>query len=223
MFKSRIYKYTVLVLFPLTVVISQEDIQYKYNLSGGIGVNLLNSTSLTDYLNSISRRRYDDFIINPEFFVSVGYQVSDNYCLKLNYNYVINSFNIEDVLGYFENHLSIHTPVILIDRFYKTDGVILKLGAGIGYSYAILGRKILSTQIENFYSYGLGLKFDFEANTPFGDNLYGLISSDIKLFLMSEFQNSNFQKLVFRYGNQNKNLDLDFFSISLKFGLIYYF
>ncbi|RCK71924.1 MAG: hypothetical protein IGBAC_0724 [Ignavibacteriae bacterium] len=221
---NNIYKSLILIFLPFTILLSQEGTNHSnFNLSGGIGVHLFNSPSLTDYLNSLSLHRYDDFIVNPEFSVSFGRQISKNYSLNLDYTYIINSFNIENVTTKIENQLNIHIPIIILYHYYRTNGVILKLGLGAGYSYAVFSRKIFVMQTEKFFSRGFGLKLAIEANTPFGDNIYGLIAGDVKFMLMSELRNSVSEKLTFRYGNQNKSLDLDFFNIGLKFGIIYYF
>lgn len=213
----------LLLLLNLAVCLSEEPVkQKKYNFSGGLGVHIFNSLNLTDYLNTLSIKRFDDFIINPEFFLSVGKQILENYSLNIDYTYIINSFNTQILLGNIENHLTIHIPALILYRDFYSNGGILKLGAGLGYSYAILGRRVFGTNIEKFFSNGAGVKLALELNTPFGDNFYGVISSSLNIFLMSTFKNRSNEKLSFRYGDKNKNLDLDFFNLNLRFGLIYY-
>lgn len=219
----RIKIITVLLVVYSVYCFSQEKLEkQQFNFSGGLGIQIFNSTNFTDYLNSLSMKRFDDFIINPEFFVSLGGRIAQNYLLNIDYTYIINSFIAESFSGGIENHLNIHLPALILYRDFYSNGGIVKIGAGLSYSYAILGRRIFNTQMENFYSNGAGFKFALELNTPFGDNFYGLISSNINILLMSNFKNDSGEKLSFRYGNKNKDLDLDFFSLNLRFGIIYY-
>lgn len=223
--KIKFPKIFFLILFT-NVVMSQENLNYnkfKFSITGGLGINLTNSVDFTDYLNSLSSKRYDDFFSNPEFFISVGYLIDVKYSICLDYTYIINSFNTNDYnLGSYQNHLTIHIPAIIINQTLMHDGVILKAGVGVAYARANFEQTIMGSFTQNYRSDGFGFKFIFEANTPFGDNFFGYLGSDIKIFFVNDFKTVRSDKLYFIYNGKTKNVDLDFFSASLKFGFVYY-
>ncbi len=216
----KIFKIILLLFFLVTHFVSAQDV----TVAGGLGVNVINAPELVDFFNNFSTtgKSIDDFSTAFEFFGSVGYPISEGWSIRLEYSYLFNSVNISGLYWEVENFYSVHMPTILLKRFIGEKDSPLSGSIGAGYRASILNHKILGDAEKKYYSKGIGLKAGAELNTPFGDGLYGYIAGDIAFNFMSDYKDNSGHKLTYTQIRSEKTVGMDFFSVGLKFGLIFY-
>ena len=239
----RILRKLFLMIFMATYLVNGQNIDknntYKiklnsddsndtrtFSVAGGIGINLVYAPDLASFFTYLSTTGEKIGPINPtfEFFAAAGYKFLPQWNVKIEYAYLFNSINISnsEYVSY-ENFYSVRMYTLI---FEKTLGAVdspLKIGAGIGYRSAFLEYKFVGEFDESYYSSGVGVKAKADLNTPFGDNLFGYISGDVGLNFMTDFKDNNGQKLIYHPDvHTEKKVNMNFYSIGLKFGLIYY-
>ncbi len=205
-----------------SVSTTSENTFPEFCVAGGMGVNLMNMPDLADYLNSLAQTNtYDDFSNSFEFFGSAGYRWNKNWGMKIEFGYLFKSFDVYlSAHEVYENRYYIQTPVVILQRILVDENYFFKLGAGLGYYSALLNRKIINDREMEYKSGGIGIKIDVEGNTPLGDNLFGYIAADLRIGLLSDMKTEE-KPLTYTRNRSDKNVNLSFFSIGLKFGLLY--
>ncbi len=192
-----------------------------YGIGAGLGVTLINSASVVDYLNTNSPpSKIDDFGVAAEFFGFGTFQISESWGGKLEYAYLIKSYNIPAApMPDYTFSYNVHLPTVLAQYYLIGEGFLFKFGGGIGYHFAQFSRNVNLSNIQ-YKSSGFGVKLEAEGNTAFDDHLFGTIALDVRSNFMSEFKDPDGNKLFIRA--TNKNVKMSFFSIGLKFGIVYY-
>jgi hypothetical protein len=197
-----------------------------FSLSVGLGVDILHAADIVDYSNSISTSgmRSDDFGIAAEFFGSSEIRVSESWGIKLEYSYLVNSNDVSARQGYAHVvNYDIHMPTVLAQYLFLEKGFALKFGGGMGYHVAEISIPdvIVVSQGKDYTSKGIGIKMEAEGNTEFDEHFFGVITADIRKDFMNEITDLSGKALVIQ--NTGKHASMNFFSIGLKFGFIYYF
>jgi hypothetical protein len=192
-----------------------------YGIGAGLGVSLINSASVVDYLNTNSPpSKIDDFGVAAEFFGFGTFQISESWGGKLEYAYLIKSYNIPAApMPDYTFSYNVHLPTVLAQYYLIGEGFLFKFGGGIGYHFAQFSRNLNVSNIQ-YKSSGLGVKLEVEGNTAFDDNLFATIALDMRDNFMSEFKDPDGKKLI--NSATGKNVRMSFFSIGLKFGVVYY-
>jgi hypothetical protein len=192
---------------------------------GGLGVTLVNAPSVTDYIN----RRYnpserlDDFGVAVEFFGAFGARIHGPWAGKIEYAYLLRTYNLPDPSFGIENTFAygIHMPTLLAQYVLAGTGYAVKLGGGLGYHVATFTEEIVLEGKRSYTSRGLGLKAEAEGNTAFDEHFFGYIGVDLRANVMTEFKTAEGRRLVI--SPENDNAGMSFFGIGLKFGFVYYF
>ncbi|MBI4548609.1 MAG: hypothetical protein HY707_11545, partial [Ignavibacteriae bacterium] len=193
---------TILIILVTRVTIAQSDTSYvkpkHFGVATGLGVSLISAPSIVDYLNSLSQSqgRVDDFTSAAEFYGTAEFIVRDPWSVKLEYAYILKSYNVGD--GTFSNYTysyGVHMPSVLIHRFFTDHSSVFKVGGGVGYHIARFSEEY-SFGKKNYRSTGGGIKLEAEMNTSFGDNLYSYIVTEIRKSFMSSLKDANGSELV---------------------------
>ena len=196
----------------------------NFGCSAGLGVTLVRASDIVDYVNSISSSatRVDDFGVAAEFFGTVELRLNPTVGLKLEYAYLLKSHTVSGS-GYPDYIVSygVHMPTLIVQYLFFGKGYGLKLGGGFGYHIAAITQDYSSLGNIEYTSHGIGIKAEAEANTEFDEHLYGVITGDIRDDIMSEIKDSVGKPLIIR--NTGKHAGMNFFSLGVKFGMIYYF
>jgi hypothetical protein len=196
---------------------------HTFSVVGGIGINLVYAPDLANFFTYLSTTGEKIGSINPafDFFGAASYRLLPMWSIKLEYSYLFTSVNISnsDYENY-ENSYSVHIPTILIQRYLGDKDSPFRVGAGFGYRHSSLNYKLVGGFDQNYYSKGIGVKAEAELHTPFGDGLFGYITGDVGLNFMSNYKDKKGNYLIF--GQSQKKVNINFYSIGLKFGLIYY-
>lgn len=220
--------YFIVMFFSCGPFVSAQinDVQIQkryYGIATGMGVMLINAPDVVDYLNTSypTPTKLDDFGLGAVFFGETSMQISDSWNLKIEYTYLIKSYNIpQPPLPDYSFKYEIHMPALIAQYMILGENYILKIGGGSGYHFATFSQTIMNND-KRYWSKGLGVKFVVEANTAFDDSFYGYVAGEIQNNFMSEFIDANEKKVVIL--GSSESASMDFFGLGLKFGVCYYF
>ncbi len=195
----------------------------KIGVSGGLGVAVVVATDMVDYMNLTfnPQPKIDDFTTAAEFFGAGDIRLSEDWNLKLEYAYLLKSYNVPGLFGPdFVISYSVHMPTAILQRVIEGKGYIVKFGGGIGYHFGHATTD-LTPFVDNFSANGIGLKIDAEGDTQFDEHLYGYVGADIRDEILGELHDDTGKGLAIP--GTGRNAKLGFISLSLKFGLTYFF
>ncbi|MDH4070166.1 MAG: hypothetical protein OEV30_07055 [Ignavibacteria bacterium] len=191
----------------------------RIGISGGMGVSYFNATDIVDRVNGtgITTERADDFVAAAEFFGAVTYPLSADWALKLEYAYLITSYNVQTIFPGSEFSVTVHMPMLIAHYILVDKGVYnVKAGAGLGYHYGSYVERY-GTAGATFTGSGVGAKLDLEANTAFGESFYAYIGGDLRFDFIGSLKPED---------NANAGVGitpgLGFFSIGAKLGFTFY-
>ena len=213
---------SILLWLPLLVYSQQETDtlfvnESKINVSGGMGIAAIYTNNLAYYLNRYSTIiDYSAISTAPLFFINCEYRFSDNYGIKIDYSYMLRTYNIDN--SYINVSYYIQSPAVLLNYIIRDKGYLLKFGAGLVYNYVELETNA-SLGIKTIYkSTGLGIRLDAHGHTQFSKNLYLIFALGINSGLLSDLESDAGYTL-----SLDENINISFISASLNFGLAYYF
>lgn len=192
----------------------------RLGIVGGMGVSYINPQGVTDYINTVTTDRVSDFKTGVEFFGGVVVPVEQDWVIKVEYAYLLASYNITSggsggVSFYTHMPTVVGQYVAINEPRYN-----VKIGAGAGYHFGTLTTSY-GSQKEYFSGTGLGTKVDLEANTAFGEKFFGYIGADFRWEFIGE--------LTDRSGRRPptiRNVEpptLHFFCVGAKLGFTVYF
>jgi hypothetical protein len=140
----------------------------------GMGVCAINAPDVTDWINNTTggSEQVQSFTTAVEFFGAAGVRISDMWRLKVEYAYVLTSYNRTAQLGPAEFFVWIHMPSVLVEYVIADEGLYLvKAGMGAGYHFG---------GVEESYAYldtrytaqGIGIVAELEGNTALSEHLF---------------------------------------------------
>jgi len=215
----------LILLLPLLAYSQQEEDtlfvnKSRVNISGGMGIAAIYTNNLTDYINSYSATlRYSTISTIPVFFINCEYRFFDNYGIKLDYNYMLKTYNVESnssVANNIDVSYYIQSPALLLNYIIRDKGYLLKFGAGLSYNYVELETNAQGVKV-TYKSTGVGLRLDAHGHTQFSEKIYLIFALGISSGFLSDLK-SDAGLLTY-----DKNINISFVSASLNFGLAYYF
>jgi len=188
-----------------------------YGISAGLGVSLINAGDVVDFVSNGTNQSH--FAAAAEFFGSVEAQVADNWGVKGEYSYLLNSYNIPAAGIILPYSYHVHMPTAILHYVLKGNGYFFKFGGGAGYHIAQLEQDYPSTII--YTAKGIGFKIEGEGNTAFDEHLYGYIGAEARDDILGDFKDDTGAILVNK--SVGRNVKMNFVSVGLKFGLTYFF
>lgn len=196
----------------------------RTGVSGGMGVSYVSARDVVDLVNANGgqRERVSEFKAGAEFFCTVTIPVSVDWGLKVEYAYLIFSFNQSFTsLGASEFTVVVHMPTVLGQYTLVDEGTYnVKVGAGMGYHFGSLTERYLN--LDDMYTgKGLGAALGLEANTAFGESFYGHLGGILRWDFVGTLTNEagRSAKLV----TMSSDPTLEFFSVGARLGFTYYF
>jgi len=192
----------------------------RIGLSGGMGVSYVNATDLVDWINGrgITTERESGFTAAAEFYGAFTYPVSHDWVLKLEYSYMIASYNVPTIYPGSEFSFNVHMPTIIGQYVLIDKGIYnVKGGVGVGYHLGSYQERY-GTVDATFTGSGPAIKLDLEANTAFGESFYAYIGGDIRFDFVGSLIDDQSQ-----HGMPAVPPTLNFFSAGVKLGFTFYF
>lgn len=214
----------MLTLSCMTSAATQDSSITAVGIAGGMGITAIRVSDLVDYINFTASppNRLDDFSSAAEFFAAVAFRWSDDWGAKVEYAYLINSYNVVGGVETFEYSYIVHMPMLVFQYLEIQRGYAFKFGGGVGYHGAVLSERLLGATPREVTSRGLGLKAEIEGNTVLGDRFFVYMSGDMRMSFMGAFKDAQGNVLTIRDGT-SRAVTMHFFALGLTFGMMYYF
>ena len=192
----------------------------RVGVSGGMGVSYVNALDIVDRINATAgvNERVSDFKSAVEFFGAVDVPVSEDWAVNLEYAYLLASFNVASTFTNTDFSFVAHMPTIIGQYIVLEEGTYnVKVGIGAGYHFGFFSEKY-GTVDDTYSGKGIGTKFDLEANTAFGEDLFGYFGADLRWEFIGTLTNGSSSVAA-----ASPLPTLDFFSVGAKLGFTYYF
>ena len=197
----------ILGLFP-TIIAAQFDI------SAGMGIDLISQSSLKDYVNinfSSPKNEISTFETSADFFTEIDYNLKPNFDIGVEYSLLIYSYTNFVFLSSYDISYVSHKPSVLAYYVISGEGYKLKFGGGLGLRYVSLTEQLpTSTQKKNYSANGFGAVLKVMGITTLGKNLFAYMGVDARTDFPGEPE-SNGQKIF--NGALNEQLNLNSISI----------
>jgi hypothetical protein len=188
------------------------------SLSAGMGVSYLSPADLVDLVNAstITGERQSEFKSAVVFFGSAHVPLSPDWALKVDYGFLLGSYTIAGFFGTSEYAFSAHLPSVLLQYSLALEQTY-SVFAGFGGGYHFGRLQTTLQPFENTYTgAGPGMLFDLEANTAFGDNLFGYLGLEVRWEFIGALTDS-----AGRSPGPGETT-LNSFGIGIRFGFSYY-
>jgi hypothetical protein len=197
--------------------------RYGIGLSGGMGVNAISLTDLTNYINTgfviDPADRLSEFSGTVEFFISAEGLIKSNVSVGADYAYSLNSYSIRGYSGTSDFNYSMHTPLLSASYIVIGPQYHLKFGGAAGVSIMRFEQKLpFDTESELFTGTGFAGMLHAVGQTPFGDNLFGYIGVTFRFGVIGDIRNDAGEPLSF----PERTINMDYISFGIRFGLTYY-
>ena len=215
------------ILLPVfSFVLLTNTIFAQIDVVGGMGINLVYSPSLNDYINfNWTTENIADFSTAVEFYGEVDYSITEKFQLGLEYVYVLWSYNTSLFIGGNYNLDYIHLkPSLLAYYVISGEGYKFKFGGGIGVRGAKLTESI-GTTIEGsqeFSVLGVGILGRVQGHTKLGGNFYANIGGTIRYDAPGDPTSDESDNPLYNPITKEA-VNLSCFSVSLDIGISYFF
>jgi hypothetical protein len=191
----------------------------RWGISGGMGVDYVNARDVVDYITITGGGgRMPDFKSAVEFFVAATLPVTGDWIVKLEYAYLLMSFNTPK-FGATDFTCIVHMPTAVAQYMLADEGVYnVKAGAGLGYHAGSLTEESSLVNDRRTGS-GFGTILDLEANTAFSEDFFGYLGADFRWEFIGDLAPGNRSAPP----SLGSTPSLHFFSLGVRFGFTYYF
>ncbi len=201
-----------------------EEIIRRISVSGGLGVGYVSSPDVVNLVNAstVGVERQSEFKAGPEFFAALGIPITADWTLKVEYAYLLLSFNPSvPLLGATEYSVEVHMPTVIGQYTLIEGGVYnVRFGPGLGYHFGSLIEHYPNLD-DGYTGKGLGAVLDLEANTAFGENVYGYFGGNLRWDFIGALTNGVGRTA--RLASMTSDPTLQFFSVGARLGFTYYF
>jgi hypothetical protein len=216
----------LLIFSANSIVYSQgskiDSAKYKKQVyfSFGMGISMSTTPSLNDYLIHYipfnTKDSVKTFSVGLEFFGGVEMQFSRRFSLKLDYSYFFkgNTYNYPPFI--YDISFQIHQPVLMAFYIIPGKGFQLKLGGGIGYSFARLSNTVSGSEII-YHSRGPGFKTEFVFDAQLSKRLGSYLSGFVMGNSLGNLKDSNDN--ILQDPLTKANVNLNDFGLGLRLGM----
>jgi len=193
--RKRVFSLIAVLVFLVCAVADAQppvESHSRIGVSAGLGVIYLHPGDVVDLVNNTpgAMERVPQFKAGAEFFGIVNIPVSSLWSLKLEYTYVVTSYNVATVLVPAEYTLTYHLPSVILQYLLLDAGVYnVRVGGGLGYHIGILDRTYYSEE-DSYTGKGIGTVADVEANTAFGEHLYAYLGVNLRWEFVGDMKDS---------------------------------
>ncbi len=196
----------------------------KTGIGAGMTVCGIDAKELTDFINLSARSQtIGNWNVAGEFFIAPEFHLSSDMSLKIEYAYLLNSHSIDDPdnVGKIDFSYGVHMPSVIVQYlFIGAQGYFLKFGGGVGYYFATLEEKFPSyLGSMRSSANGIGVKLDISGQTPLGEHVYLIIGAGLRFSFVGNYSGGIFDEP----STSNRLVSMNFISIGVTLGFIYYF
>jgi hypothetical protein len=211
------------ILLIISILFVSETLYAQYDFRAGMGISLVNTPSLINYLNenfAPSNQQLSVFNSSIVFSGEAGYFVNDSYEISLDFSYMYNSYNFSYNPGLYKLSYGFIMPRLLNYYVISGKGYDLKFGGGVGPSFTSVNQQLPAEPVFTYSSVGFGLIVKAEGNTQLSENFYANIGVDLRYDFNGEPKNGS-SYLVNPVNNGNVNFNS--LSAGIHLGVSYIF
>ena len=212
----------VLIVFLLAVGLpdgaraGKEDRSSPLRISAGMGVSAVNAQDLVVFIRTLTRVEVSDFKSGVEFFGAAAVPLGGDWSLKLEYAYLLGTYNVGGAFGAGEFTFRGHLPTLIAQyTLVEEPTYAVRAGGGIGYHAGSLSARY-ATFTNEFSAGGPGAKLELEATTAFSREVSAYLGADFRWDFIGDLKSDE--------GNGPPGLastSLHFFSAGAKLGFTY--
>ncbi len=198
----------------------------QVDLSAGMGISFINTSSLTDYINyafADSDNKMADFTSAVEFSGEADFDVAPRYQIGFEYATQIYSFNVTSgKAGLYDFSYVAHRPSILGYYIWEGKGYKLKLGAGFGLRYIAAEEQVRTYPNPVEYSaMGFGIIGRGQAHTALDENVFAFLEASLNADFPGELSDNDDNKII--NTSLDENVNMNSVSTTIKVGISYHF
>ncbi len=200
-----------------------EPLMSRVGLAAGMGVSYVSAPDVVEVVNSLvySTERLQQFRPGVEFFAAVVLPLSPELALKLDYAYLLLSYDGTTPYGPGSFTVQAHLPTLVLQYALADAGLYdLKVGGGLGYHVGALSEQY-GTVDDRFTGQGLGMLGELEANTAFGDHLFGYLGATVRWDFIGSLTSPSGKNAGGTASGGPPTLR--FFGVGARLGMSYYF
>jgi hypothetical protein len=192
-------------------------------VAAGMGVEYLAPRDIVDMINGAFRPtdRLPEFHAGVNFFGAGFLPLSADWMLKLEYAYVLNTYNISGIFGPGDFTLNAQLPTLVIHYMLADEGLYnLSAGIGAGYHFGTLTTNY-GTLVDSYTANGPGLLFEIQGNTATGENLFVHLGVQARWEGIGELKNAAGKSPGINA--KGSPATLSWFGVGARLGMSYYF
>ncbi len=200
-----------------------EPLMSRAGVAAGMGVSYVSAPDVVAVVNSLvySTERLQQFRPGVEFFGAAVLPLSPDLALKLDYAYLLLSYDGETPYGPGSFTVQAHLPTLVLQYALADAGLYdLKVGGGLGYHVGALSESY-GTVNDRFTGQGLGMLGELEANTAFGDHLFGYLGAIVRWDFIGSLTSPSGKNAGGTASGGPPTLR--FFGVGARLGMSYYF
>jgi hypothetical protein len=194
-------------------------------IAAGMGVEYLSPRDIVDMINSAGfhpRERQPEFHAGVNFFGAGFVPLTGDWMLKVEYAYVLNTYNIDSQFGPGEFTMKAHLPTIILHYIFVDEGLYnLSAGAGMGYHFGELSVSY-STLVDSYTATGPGGLLELQGNTAIGEDLFVHLGVQARWEGIGELRNG-IAGAAPGINAQGDPARMGWFSVGARIGMSYYF
>ena len=197
-----------------------------FSVALGMGAGIHSAPSLVDFISSYgttsSGERLDEFSSMVEFYIAPAVRVEPQWSVGVEYALLLKSHTVGNSSSSSGAEFSylVHMPTAIVHYIIDEPAYNLRFGGGAGYHLATLTQtlRVFGAE-EQFSASGVGVKLEAVGNTKFDDTFYGNIGVDMRWDFLGSLKNAAGVPAYNRATNAEATMR--FFSLSLKFGVLF--
>lgn len=195
----------------------------QVELKANMGISLLTSPSLNDYLNmnfAPPQQKLEDFSTAVNFSAEAGYYFSENFFASIETAYLLNSYTFPITSGNYEFSYGVIMPTIAAYYVVPGEGYNFKFGGGVGLRFSSAEEKQTFVVPADYSSTGFGFLLKAEGNTKISNNFYANITADLRYDINGDLDSGG-NKIYNNVTDENVNLNM--FSAGIRLGVSFLF
>lgn len=204
-------------------VAADSQLSSRIALSAGMGVEYVSAPDIVDFVNASAAgagatQRVSEFKSAAQFFGALAYPISPDWVLKVEYLYVLVSYNPNILARATDFTLRVHMPSVILQYVLWDEHLYnVKVGGGLGYHFASLTEYVYFDS--ELTGKGVGVVADVEANTALGDHLFAYLGVDLRWEFIGKLKRNTSVPQGIAAALPTGNA----FSIGARLGFSYYF
>lgn len=208
---------------PAAPGVSADSTRLRFGLGAGMGVEYLAPREIVDMINGAFHpaTRLPEFHAGVNFFVVGFVPLSADWMLKVEYAYLLNTYNIVGVFGPGEFTMEVQMPSLVLhymlvnERFYN-------LSAGLGAGYHVGAFEVhYGTLVDTYKANGIGGILELQGNTAISEDLFVHLGAQARWEGIGVLRNEGGKSPGINA--QGEAASMAWFAVGARIGMSYYF